>query len=138
MSFAIAHALKKRSKKACHGGKMAEGGEVEASGYEAMPEEHEKENEAAMHEDADMIARIMHKRKMYSKGGMVANDDEPIAEFKPNQFDDLALRDDMESEYTGANSGDEDGNEAMDERDHDVIRKIMASRAKKGRMPHPA
>lgn len=100
---------------------MAEGGEVDGN-----------------MEDADMIARIMHKRKMYSEGGMVANDDEPIADEMPAQYDDLALRDDLESSYTGANSGDELGNKAMDEEDHDVVNRIMKSRAKKDKMPRPA
>lgn len=45
----------------------------------------------------------------FSHGGMVANDDEPIADSIPANFDYLALRDNLEGHYTGENSGDEDG-----------------------------
>lgn len=122
MSMAMAYGMKKRMGK---GAKME--GECMAEGGMA---EHEQ--------DADMIARIMHKRKMYSKGGMVANDTPPIADDMPADYDDLALRDDLESSYDGENSGDMDGNAAMDERDADVVSKIMSSRKKKDRNPRPA
>lgn len=146
MSMGMAYAMKKRSKKMAKGGQMcASGGFIEeenASGMEAMPVEHEKQNEAAMHEDADMIARIMHKRKEYSEGGQVANDigTGQDADALPNQFDDLVLRDDdmEDADYTGADSGDEIGDHAQDERDKDVVHRIMKSRSKKDRMPRPA
>ena len=75
---------------------------------------------------------------MFSEGGKVDNDTPITAGFKPNDFDDLALRDDLESSYTGANSGDEDGSEGEDERRKDIVARIMKSRAKKDRMPRPA
>lgn len=110
--------------KMCHGGKMmAEGGFVhdeEASGYED-----------------DMISSIMKKRKGYSEGGRVANDTDMEADFEPNEFDDLAKRDDLEQHYTGANSGDELGNAQEDEDERDLVSMIMKSRRKKDRMPHP-
>jgi hypothetical protein len=75
---------------------------------------------------------------MMSKGGQVANAEERDVEFAPDEFDDLALRDDLESSYTGANSGDDDGNMAHDEDERDIIARIMRSRAKGDRMPRPA
>ena len=147
---------------------LAEGGEVEemASGYEDMPENDVKHNEMAMHEDDkdlnqhhvmvmdsgedDMVDRIMHKRSKtfegearLSQGGQVANNAHPFeADFEdPNEFDDLVLRDDNEHadfNYTGANSGDEIGDEREDEDRHDIVSRIMRSRKKKDRMPSPA
>lgn len=93
--------------------------------------------------ELDMIERILmrrHKGKEYSEGGKVANDDHPF-EFDfdtPNEFDDLVLRDNLESSYTGKNSGDELGNEQEDEDRSDTVSKIMASRRKKDRNPRPA
>lgn len=124
---------------------LAHGGSVEeedASGYEHMPEEHDEMNESAEHED-DIVSRCMAKREhMYSEGGRVANggedDLEDMADGKPNNFDDLSLRDDLDFSYDGANSGDELGNEQHDKEDHDVVARIMRSRAKKDRNPRPA
>jgi hypothetical protein len=89
----------------------------------------------------DMVGRIMAQRqKCYSKGGQVANDTPITADFKENDFDDLAMRDsDMEdADYTGANSGDEMGDEGEDDRRRDIVNRIMSSRKKRDRMPHPA
>jgi hypothetical protein len=118
---------------------FAKGGfveEEEEAGYEALPEEHEHENEAAMHEDADMIARIMHKRKEYSKGGMVANDvGVADADHDSAEFDDLVLRDDLED---NSSAGNEHGNAAEDHDQEDIISRILRSQRKKDRMPRPA
>ncbi len=90
-------------------------------------------------EDDDMISRIMKKRAgHYSEGGRVANEDHIEADFKENEFDDLPLDDHLEEHYTGANSGDELGNEQEDEDERDVVARIMRSRGKKDRMPRPA
>lgn len=83
-----------------------------------------------------LVDKIMRKRM--SEGGQVANDTDMTADTQPNEFDDLVLDDDLESDYTGANSGDELGNDAMDENDRDLISRIMRSRAKKDSMPRPA
>lgn len=100
MSFGMAYATKKRNAKC-----MARGGEVEHP---------DAVHNAAGTEDADMIARILHKRKEYSKGGMVANDvGVAEADEAPAEFDDLVLRDDLEEHYTAANSGDELGEDAV-------------------------
>jgi hypothetical protein len=92
------------------------------------------------HAFGDMVDRVMRKR--YSKGGMIANggddDLDQMADGDPNNFDDLALRDHLESSYTGKNSGDELGDEQEDEDRHDMVARIMKSRAKKDRMPRPA
>ena len=126
-SLAIAYATKRRA-----GKKMAMGGEM--GEYDPMENPQPKDNEAANMEDADMIARIMHKRKMYSEGGMVANDvGVAEADKLPAEYDDLVLRDELEDAYTGANSGDEDGSTVKD----DPIDRIMMKR-KKDKMPRPA
>lgn len=134
----------------CHGGKMmAQGGfvhEEEESGYEPMPHEnkghaysHEEENQDFPEEERDMVARIMASRaKGYSKGGQVSNKTEPLADFEENEFDDLVKRDDLDFHYTGANSGDELGNEQEDHDRHDIVSKIMKSRRLKDRNPRPA
>lgn len=142
MSLSTAYRMKKKMAKGVQ--MCTEGGEIEKEEmgeYDPMEHPEPEENESANMEDADMIARIMHKRKMYSKGGQVANDvGVAEADKLPAEYDDLVLRDaDMEdADYTGANSGDEKGNEAMDERDGDLISKIMRSRKKKDRNPRPA
>lgn len=143
---------------------LAFGGELE-SGYHDMPEEHELMNHAAMTEDdkdlnqhmvdmqastdmseQDLVDRIMMKRSMdlsgdsrnYSEGGRVANETPITAGFKPNEFDDLVLRDDLESTYgDDDNAGDMLGNEQQDEDRKDIVARIMASRRKKDRLPNP-
>ena len=80
----------------------------------------------------------------YSEGGKVANqehgkNDEDLAGFSPNEFDDLVLRDDLESHYgDDDNSGDALGNSGEDERRRDIVARIMASRRKKDKLPRPA
>ena len=92
----------------------------------------------AMHE-MDMIGRIMKQRqKCFSEGGRVANTDRITAGFKPANYDDLSLRDDLEGSYTGENSGDELGNAQEDADRKDIVARILRSRAKKDRMPRPA
>lgn len=94
-------------------------------------------------DDQDMIDRVMQKREhMYSEGGRVANEDHGpdesrLADFSPNEFDDLALRDDLEFHYTGENSGDELGNEREDHDRRDIVARVMASRHKKDKLPNP-
>lgn len=146
-SIAIAYAMAKKhkaEKEAC-GGMMAEGGMV--SGEQSSCTEHCVQP-CAIHEqgsgyDHDMVSRIMAKReKMYSEGGMVANggedDLDKLADGRPNEFDDLALRDDLESSYTAANSGDELGDSREDADREDIVSRIMRSRSKRDRMPRPA
>jgi hypothetical protein len=94
-------------------------------------------------DDSGSIMRIMAKRKKMSKGGMVANggddDTDRLAGSSPDNFDDLALDDDLEFSYTGANSGDELGNAAEDEDRKDTVSRIMKQRAaKKNSNPRPA
>lgn len=90
-----------------------------------------------MADGGDIISRAMKKCK-YSKGGMVANETPITAGFKPNEFDDLALRDDIESSYTGENSGDDLGSMEEDDRRRDIVSRVMRSRMKKDRLPRPA
>lgn len=166
MSMAIKYAMMKKHKKMAEGGevemmedkpnpvdismkkafktpkKYAEGGfihEEEESGYEPMPEEHashEYKHPVENQEDhEDMVGRIILKH--LSKGGMVANATPIKADFEENEFDDLVKDDGLEQHYTGANSGDELGDEQEDHDRHDMISMIMKSRKKKDRLPHP-
>lgn len=92
-----------------------------------------KGGEVSDHEkDADMIARIMHKRKEYSEGGMVANDvGVAEADKLPAEYDDLVLRDELDG------SQPEDSNEHGDELPEDMVSRVMLKK-KKDRMPRPA
>jgi hypothetical protein len=90
-----------------------------------------------------MVMKIMMGRaKGYSKGGMVANEDQgesasvpdEMAKDKPNEFDDLALRDDLEFDSSGANEGDEHGDAAEDHDRADIIARVLKSRAKRDKM----
>lgn len=141
-ALAIAYSMKKKAKKMAMGGMASSCTEhcnspCEVHEQANLPMEHdeamERTNDAAMAED--MVGRIMQKRM--SKGGMVANDTPITAGFKENDFDDLVLRDDLESSYTGKNSGDELGNDQEDEDRKDMVTRIMKSRAKKDRLPNP-
>lgn len=139
--------MAKGMKKAFHAPGYAEGGEVEEemkSGHEPMPCEkcghvakHAVENQG-MGEEEDMIGRIMKKRQMFSKGGQVANEDEPMADSEPAEYDDLVKEDGLEFHETGENSGDEIGDDEEDEDRKDVVSRIMKSRKKKDKMPRPA
>lgn len=86
--------------------------------------------------ELDLVGRIMKQRQQhFSEGGRVANKTPRIGGSEDNNFDDLYLDDDIESSYTGANSGDEDGDPDQDARDEDVVARIMRSRKKKNMMP---
>jgi hypothetical protein len=124
-----------KSIKKAFGSGYKDGGFVEdeeASGYLPMPEE----DEMGMEDDDDIVSRAM--KHYYSKGGKVANDTPPMVDKEENDFDDLALRDDLDEHYTGANSGDEIGDHKLDEDDRDVVSRVMKSRRLKDRMPRPA
>jgi hypothetical protein len=72
----------------------------------------------------------------YSEGGEVANDTEATADFMPNEFDDLHLRDGLDGSY---DSKSEMGDEQEDEDRRDMVSRIMASRRKRaGSNPRPA
>ncbi len=115
MSLAIAYGMKKKAKKMAEGG--IAGSDPEADKYDTAMDGDD------MMADGGIVDRVMKARCM-SKGGMVANDtsmESPDAE--DNQFDDLVLRDDLESSYTGENSGDEIGAD-----DADIVSRVMRSR----------
>jgi hypothetical protein len=119
-----------------------------------------EENPIKGHSDRDVypheyaeggrVERIMHARSCgcddphcsyFSEGGRVANhmeSSDAVDESMEGGFDDLARRDDLEFSYTGANSGDELGNDQEDEDRKDIVARIMRSRAKKDRNPRPA
>lgn len=125
-------------------GEYEEGAEGTMDDNEMEPDIHDPHAVENQDEKEDMVGRIMKQRAQhYSKGGRVANEDHGpkdsrLADFSPNEFDDLALRDDLEDSYTGANSGDELSDEREDEDRKDIVARIMKSRAKKDRNPSPA
>lgn len=115
----------------------------EAGGYmsESAPEEEPTEQgltgsgyQTGAHE-LDMVKRAL--KKYFSEGGEVANETSPVADFEPNEFDDLVNRDDLSSSYTGSNSGDEAGDEENDKRVNGVVARAM-TRYFKQRNPNPA
>lgn len=82
---------------------------------------------------------MMGQAKGYSKGGKVSNEDAPMADSMPNDFDDLELDDNLSSSYgDDDNSGDSLGDSQEADDREDIIHRIMKSRSKKDRMPHPA
>lgn len=119
MSFATKYAMQKRGGecsacggkgcKMCYGGsakKMAEGG---------------------MADDDDIVGSIMKKRRGF--------EDEPVADFEDADYS-LPDDDHEDANYTGKNSGDEDGAPAEDMDDEDVVTHIM--RKRRERNPRPA
>ena len=140
-SLAIAYAMKRKAKKMAHGGMVHED-EME-SGYESEPEVHDPEMQ---HDDmdADLVDRIMRKRvKMMPEGGVVADEGmgDPMehADQDSAYYDYLSSGDlDDHTTNSGAADGDFLGNEREDEDRHDIVSRIMRSRAKKDRMPRPA
>lgn len=146
-SIAIAHAMKKRAKKSFLGEEKAsgfedhEGNDVKSGVGHELLGQHGAHEEGAGDSNAvpPLIMKIMMGRPQgFSEGGKVANSDEAEADFSPNEFDDLHLRDDLEEHETGANSGDEISDEQEDHDRKDIIKKVMKSRAKKDRNPSPA
>lgn len=122
--------------------KKYEGGVIDPFDDEEETMDHEDGHFEDMDEGLSdgTVARIM-KARGYSKGGMVANggdaDAAEMADSRPNNFDDLALRDDLEFSYTGENSGDKLGSKDQDMRDEDTVRRIMRQRSMKQRNPSP-
>ena len=88
-------------------------------------------------EEREEVHEEEHPRHL-SEGGRIANDDEPMADSEPAQYDDLVKDDHLHEHYTGANSGDEIGDEEEDEDRHEIVSRIMKSRRLKDRMPRPA
>jgi len=97
----------------------------------------DRHSDDMMAHGGDVVARLMQKRM--SEGGKIANASDEYtggeqADFSSNEFDDLALRDDLKENYTAENSGDELGNDREDEDRRDIVSRIMNSMRKKGRM----
>ncbi len=112
---------------------MAEGGDVDAQeqaaeqgnqqgGGLSSPDQ-QGAGSPVSGEEAKKFAQGMCPSCGYSEGGMVSNDvgEGEEADKKPNEFDDLVLRDGLEEHYTGANSGDEDN-------DNDIVKRAMKKR----------
>lgn len=128
----------KKSKNFSGEARLAEGGYADGSSGDGN----------YMDDEQSLVDRIMYQRSKsfsdedrYSKGGQVANDvgTGQEADKLPNQYDDLVLRDDLESSYgDDDNSGDSLDNAQEDEDRKDIVARIMASRRKKDRLPNPA
>lgn len=129
---------------------LNEHGEIEEGpeGHETAREDAVKMAEGGMMQSEDpkmdMVGRIMKQRQqMFSKGGQVANDTnraegaEHRDDMGSGRYDDLVNRDELEFNYTGANSGDELSDAGENDRRHDIVSRIMASRKKKDRLPNP-
>lgn len=93
-------------------------------------DERDREERKEVHEEE-------HPRH-YSEGGRIANESMPMADSEHAEYDDLVKDDHLQEHYTGANSGDEIGDEQEDEDRHDIVARIMKSRHHKDRMPRPA
>lgn len=116
-SLAIAYQMKRKGKN------CASGGTVE-SGDETM-------NYAEGGSVDPMLEVTCPKcQNKFSHGGQVANDvgQGEVADEKPNEFDDLVLRDELEEHYTGDNSGDKIGGPSKDDA---VARAMLKRKGKK-------
>ena len=124
-SLAIAYAMKKKSKKM-------------GSPHE-MPSSPQMGDEHGNDEDADMITRIMSKRKMMAEGGVVADEPGPEMDEHSADYDYLSSGDlDDSTTNSGSADGDELGNAQEDEDRHDVVSRIMKQRKMKNTNPRPA
>lgn len=85
-----------------------------------------------------LVDKVMAKKcGHYSMGGVVANDtDMDFAKKEPAEYDYLVKEGGDSFHYTGANSGDELSTAGEVSRKEAMLRKIMASRAKKDKMPY--
>lgn len=141
--WAKAHRHSGDEKSARAAEKAAKGHHAETlSELKTMPRPHGEYAEGGMigDDDDDLVMSIMKKR--YASGGEVSNDtgDGMDADAMENQFDYLVEHGDEQgdADYTGADSGDEVGNESLDKDDDDLVGSIMKSRKKKDKMPSPA
>jgi hypothetical protein len=143
-SLAIAYAMKKKAMehKARRGemgsgmGHYAEGG-MQDECKDCMSGHCDVHDHDMLEDDDDIVDRIMRKGlKKMSEGGRVANedhgeDDEYLADFSPNEFDDLSLNDDLEPHYKEDDYGDDMG----DDEEDDMVNRIMRKSRMKDRMP---
>jgi hypothetical protein len=126
MSLAAGYAMKKRGAKC-----MAHGAEAcadcYAKGGEAKPASDEGEE--------GIVDRIMKRFSKPSMGG----DDAPIADGESADFDYLdQMPAEHDADYTGANSGDEIGNEDLDkaeDEDESMVGRIMKKRRQHNPVP---
>lgn len=127
MSMAVKYGLMKKARDSAGGSSTGSSEATDCVG----PECSGCDSAACMAEGGevggDLVNRIMKKRGSDMAGSKSADFD---------VMDDIEVPDD--ADYTGANSGDEIGNDTLDENDADLIRRIMRSRAKSDRNPRPA
>ena len=150
-SLAIAYSLKRKAQHKAHGGLAHDEKATCAACQAGLPHSHHAQGGdihhskhmahggESHHDHEDVVGHILKKLPHYSKGGRIANDDHHLAGLQPNEFDDLALRDDLEDTHnTNKDDGDFLGNAREDHDRHDVVAHILKSLKKKDRMPHPA
>jgi hypothetical protein len=86
----------------------------------------------------DLVSKIMHKRKMFAEGGVVADETTHRADNDDADFDYLSTGDlDDSTTNSGASDGDSLDNAKQDEDRHDIVAMIMKKRAKQTN-PRPA
>ncbi len=129
---AVLHDLKESGKKDRKN--LADGGYVD-------DEPHPTSTATIDQDKADKAAKSMRDAFHFADGGVVdrimKSRKGESADEQPNDFENpIDVPDD--ADYTAENSGDNLGNEALDENDADLIRRIMRSRAKKDSNPRPA
>lgn len=116
----------------------AKAGTIQGDAKERMAlNEAQYPNTNEMH-DEEFNRNLLEDAPAYSKGGKVANADHGDADEKSAQYDDLVLRDDLESNNSGPAAGDSLGNAGEDARRMDMIDLILSSRKKKDHNPRPA
>ncbi len=113
-NFAVAYKMKKKTTREMP---EIESSEIAGKGSESSEQEPE----------IDLVDCAMKKR--YSKGGVVSNESEDLADEDPNEFDDEVL-DDHLTAHEPANEG-ELGDKQEDEDRHDIVAKLMRLRSKK-------
>jgi len=86
-------------------------------------------------DDHDLVSRIMKKRG-YSEGGRVANEEHWTADFEPNELDVLPHEDSLEFHESGESAGDYDADHHEQEEGSDLVARLM--RKRKQHNPRPA
>jgi len=130
MSMALKYAM---AKKMAKGGMACDCGAADCPSCSGDDKPEKSAPIAGGYAEGGIVEAIMMKRK------------KPSEDFEPDADEDSADFDEMDeleaphtADYTGANSGDEIGNEEEDEHRRDIVARIMRSRAKKDKMPRPA
>lgn len=125
----MAHAVKKRARMKPEPKGLAEGGPVDEATSVRPDKGFGKIIMTGQAHGGDIADRALSKR-CYSEGGKIANEDsgestdeDSMAKADPNEFDDLALRDDLSADLKPDGHG-------SDLNQDDFVEKILRKRAK--------